>query len=208
MPDERNTARRPLRAETDCPLRGTDMDNGNVDGPRLAWAGIGRMGYALVTRLLEHGCDVAVYNRARSKAEPLAEVGTCTIVDSPVELADRDIVFTMVAGDDDFRELVLGPQGLLSDHGGPRIIVDSTTVSADVSEKVLAEKGGMTRAALFEFLNSSVMGSMFTGYKTPAYVNLDFHATFTPILLRKDFDLGFAAAREHDVPMPVAAATL
>jgi 3-hydroxyisobutyrate dehydrogenase-like beta-hydroxyacid dehydrogenase len=52
------------------------------------------------------------------------------------------------------------------------------------------------------------MGSMFTRYKTPAYVNLDFHATFTPILLRKDFDLGFKAARELDVPMPVAAATL
>src|SRR5204862_4508069 len=58
---------------------------------------------------------------------------------------------------------------------------------------VLAEKGGMRREALFEFLNKSVMGSMFTGYKTPAYVNLDLHATFTPILLRKDFDLGFKA---------------
>jgi 3-hydroxyisobutyrate dehydrogenase-like beta-hydroxyacid dehydrogenase len=37
-------------------------------------------------------------------------------------------------------------------------------------------------------------------------VNLDFTPTFTPILLRKDFDLGLAAARELDVPMPVAAA--
>src|SRR3954454_20063290 len=116
----------------ECQLRGTDMDNGNVDGRRLAWAGTGRMGYALVTRLLEHGCDVAVYNRTRSKAEPLADVGTCTIVDSPAELADREIVFTMVAGDDDFRELVMGPERLLSRERGPRIIVDSTTVSTDV----------------------------------------------------------------------------
>ncbi len=48
---------------------------------------------------------------------------------------------------------------------------------------------------------------MFTRYKTPAFVNLDYTPTFTPVLLRKDLDLGFAAAHEHDVPMPVAAAT-
>ncbi|HEX8856306.1 MAG TPA: NAD(P)-dependent oxidoreductase [Thermoleophilaceae bacterium] len=267
------------------------MDDGNVKRHRLGWAGTGRMGYALATRLLERGCDLAVYNRTRSKAEPLAELGA-TIVDTPAELSDREIVFTMVAGPDDFRELVLGATGLLSRDGGPRIIVDSTTVSPDTSAEVrekakargtdllaapvsgnprvvesgkltfvvsgpeeayrevspyldvlgagatyvgdgelarlakichnlllgvvsqslaeiavLAEKGGMSRAAFFEFLNKSVMGSMFTRYKTPAYVNLDFHATFTPLLLRKDFDLGFAAAREMDVPMPVAAAT-
>ena len=72
---------------------------------------------------------------------------------------------------------------------------------------VLAEKGGMSRADFLEFLNNSVMGSTFTRYKSPAYVNLDFTPTFTPLLLRKDFDLGLAAARELDVPMPVAAAT-
>jgi 3-hydroxyisobutyrate dehydrogenase len=48
------------------------------------------------------------------------------------------------------------------------------------------------------------MGSLFTRYKTPAYVNLDFTPTFTGTLLRKDFDLGMAAAREREVPMPVA----
>lgn len=72
---------------------------------------------------------------------------------------------------------------------------------------VLAEKGGVSRAAFLEFLNNSVMGSMFTRYKSPAFVHLDYTATFTPVLLRKDFDLGLAAARELDVPMPVAAAT-
>ena len=72
---------------------------------------------------------------------------------------------------------------------------------------VLAEKGGMERAAFLEFLNNSVMGSVFTRYKSPAFVNLDYTPTFTPILLRKDFDLGLAAARELDVPMPLAALT-
>jgi 3-hydroxyisobutyrate dehydrogenase len=70
---------------------------------------------------------------------------------------------------------------------------------------VLAEKSGITRQAFLDCLNKSVMGSLFTGYKTPAYVNLDFRPTFTATLLRKDFDLGLAAAREHEVPMPVAA---
>ena len=70
---------------------------------------------------------------------------------------------------------------------------------------VLAEKGGMSRADFLEFLNNSVMGSTFTRYKTPALVNLDFTPTFTPHLLRKDFDLGLAAGHDLDVPMPLAA---
>ena len=72
---------------------------------------------------------------------------------------------------------------------------------------VLVEKGGVSRAAFLEFLNNSVMGSVFTRYKSPAFVHLDYTPTFTPILLRKDFDLGLAAARQLDVPMPLAAAT-
>jgi 3-hydroxyisobutyrate dehydrogenase len=72
---------------------------------------------------------------------------------------------------------------------------------------VLAEKGGVSRAAFLEFLNNSVMGSVFTRYKSPAFVHLDYTPTFTPLLLRKDFDLGLAAARRLGVPMPVAAAT-
>jgi 3-hydroxyisobutyrate dehydrogenase len=257
----------------------------------LGWVGTGRMGYALATRLLEAGCDLAVYNRTRAKAEPLAELGA-TVVDSPAELADRDIVFTMVAGSDDLKAVVLGEDGLLSrSDAAPSVIVDSSTVSPDASAQVrahtdardvallaapvsgnpsvvdagkltvvasgpndaweaarpylelfgagatyvgegdvarlvkichnlmlgvvaqtlaeitvLAEKGGVSRAAFLEFLNKSVMGSMFTRYKTPAIVNLDFTPTFTPALLYKDFRLGFEAADEHGVPMPVAAA--
>ena len=64
---------------------------------RLGWIGAGRMGSVLAQRLLEAGHDVAVYNRTRAKAEPLAELGA-TMVDSPADLADRDIVFTMVGG--------------------------------------------------------------------------------------------------------------
>lgn len=267
------------------------MQDGDLGGRRLGWVGTGRMGYSLARRLLEAGCDLAVYNRTRAKAEPLAEFGA-TVVDSPAELADREIVFTMVAGSDDFKQVVVGASGLLSAPGAsPRIIVDSTTVSPEASAQVrsqlaerdvallaapvsgnpkvvdaglltivvsgppaayeevvpylellgqgatyvgegerarlakichnlllgvvaqslaeitvLAEKGGIARADLLEFINRSVMGSMFSRYKTPAYVKLDYSPTFTPVLLRKDFDLGFDLAHELGVPMPVAAA--
>ena len=261
------------------------------NGTRIGWVGTGRMGAALARRLLVAGHDVAVYNRTRSKAEALVEVGA-TVVDSPAALADRDIVFTMVGGSDDFKEVVIGPNGVLSrDDAAPRMLIDSTTISQAASDEVraaaaqrgagvlaapvsgnakvvaagkltmvvsgpeddylrarellellaarvtyvgegdrarlvkichnlmlgvvaqtlaeitvLAEKGGVSRADFFDFLNDSVMGSMFTRYKTPAYVNLDFKPTFTPALLLKDFLLGADAARELEVPMPVAAA--
>lgn len=78
-----------------------------------------------------------------------------------------------------------------------------TQVMAEIT--VLAERGGIERSALLAFLNDSVMGSMFTRYKTPAFVNLDFTPTFTPALLHKDFDLGMAEALRLGVPIPVSA---
>ena len=72
---------------------------------------------------------------------------------------------------------------------------------------ILAEKAGVPRHAFLQFMNNSVLGSIFSRYKTPALVNLDFTTTFTPALLRKDLDLGLAAARELGVAMPVTAAT-
>lgn len=71
---------------------------------------------------------------------------------------------------------------------------------------VLAEKGGVQRSAFLDFLNNSVMGSLFTRYKSPAFVNLDMSPTFTPTLLRKDLDLGLALGNELGVPMPLVAA--
>jgi len=69
---------------------------------------------------------------------------------------------------------------------------------------VLAQKAGVPRHAFLDFMNKSVLGSVFSRYKTPALVNLDFAVTFTPHLLRKDLDLGLDAGRALDVPMPLA----
>lgn len=257
----------------------------------VGWIGTGRMGSQLVTRLLAAGYDVAVFNRTRAKAEALAELGA-KVVDHPVDLADRDVVFSMVAGSDDLKHVMLGENGLLTSDSSPGVICDSSTVSVEAGEAiraaagakgtdvlatpvsgnpaviaagkltvaasgprvafdrveavlgtfgrgvtyvgegesarlvkiahnvflgvvaqslseitVLAEQGGVSRAAFLDFLNDSVMGSTFTRYKSPAIVNLDFTATFTMPLLQKDFDLGLDAGDRLGVPMPIASAT-
>ncbi len=94
------------------------------------------MGTVLVTRLLERGCDITVYNRTRSKAEPLLKLGA-RIVERPADLADRDIVITSVAGSKDFAEVITGPQGVLSNGlRVPSLLIDSSTVSMDVSQQI------------------------------------------------------------------------
>ena len=73
---------------------------------------------------------------------------------------------------------------------------------------VLAEKAGIPRHVFLESINNSVLGSMYTKYKTPTLTNLTFDkVTFTPKLLLKDMDLGMSAAKTYGVTMPAAAAT-
>jgi 3-hydroxyisobutyrate dehydrogenase len=73
---------------------------------------------------------------------------------------------------------------------------------------VMAEKAGIPRHLFLESINDSVLGSMYTRYKTPVLTNLTFdQVTFTPKLLLKDMDLGMAAAKAQGVSMPAAAAT-
>ena len=79
----------------------------------IGWIGIGRMGYAMAERLAKSGADLTVWNRTRTKAEPLAAHGA-KIAAQVSELADRDIVFVMVSTWDDVKEVVAGPAGLLS----------------------------------------------------------------------------------------------
>ena len=259
---------------------------------KLGWVGAGRMGYAMAEKLAKAGCDLAIWNRTRSKAGPLAEHGV-EIVDGLTELGDREIVFTMVATQDHLIDVLFGERGVLAGGAAPNIVVDCTTISPEVSAQVrsrlgergvefiaapvsgnakcvkvgklgivasgprntfaqveqylaifgglgvtwvgegelsrivkichnvllgvvtqslaeltvLAEKSGVPRHAFLGFINNSVMGSIFSRYKTPGWVNLDWSVTFTPELMRKDMDLGLALGRTHEVPMPTAAIT-
>jgi 3-hydroxyisobutyrate dehydrogenase len=260
---------------------------------KIGWIGIGRMGYPMAERLLKAGHDVAIWNRTRAKAEPLAAKGG-NIVDRPADLAGVDVLFSIVSTGKDLDEVLFGANGVTSGRNGklPRIVVDCSTIGVEESAAIrrrlqergiefvcapvsgnakvikagrlsavisgpeaackaamplvevfapqgvsfvgdgelarickiahnvmlgvvienlieitlLTNKMGVPRHAFLAFLNNSVMGSMFTRYKSPALVNLDWTTTFTPELLRKDLDLGLELGREQDVPMPVTAA--
>lgn len=108
-------------------MTGTSQGAG-MSAHTIGWIGAGRMGFAMAKRLLQAGCKVAVYNRTRSKAEPLTQFGA-TIVDSPAALADRDIVFTMVSEGSDLRDVVIGAQGVLAGNGKPKLVVDCSSVA-------------------------------------------------------------------------------
>ena len=69
----------------------------------------------------------------------------------------------------------------------------------------LAEKSGVPRRAFLDFLNNTVLATPWVQKRTPDLLALDWTPTFTAELLRKDFDLGLAAARGAEVPMPIAA---
>ena len=110
---------------------------------KLGWIGIGRMGYAMADRLAKSGCDIAVWNRTKAKAEPLAKSGA-KVVDTLPDLAGCDIVFTMVSTGKDVKEVLFGANGVLSKGAKPKIVVDSTSISLEESAEIrakLAEKG-------------------------------------------------------------------
>jgi len=263
-------------------------------GTQIGWIGMGRMGYAMAQRLLAAGHTLHIWNRTRSKAEPLAARGA-QLATRSAELASSEVLFTMVAEGHDLLDVLFGPQGVLGAGGTadkPGIVVDCSTIgveeSAQVRERLgalgipylaapvsgnprcvpagklssvvsgpreafdaveplirtyalrgvsyvgdgelarickiahnvflaavienlievtlLAQKAGVPRHAFLQFMNDSALGSIFTRYKSPALVNLDFTPTFTMALLRKDVELGLASARELDVAMPVTAA--
>jgi 3-hydroxyisobutyrate dehydrogenase len=259
---------------------------------KIGWIGLGRMGEAMVKRLLQAGHEVEVWNRTRSKAEPLAKYGA-VVVNNVLDLADCETVITMVSTTKDLKQVLFGPGGLVTTSTKPKMVVDSSSISQEGSAEVrkelealgigylcapvsgnakvakaglllvvssgprdlyniaepyfqamakkcmwigegelarvwkiahntmfgvviqnlceitvLAEKAGIPRHLFLESINDSVLGSMYTRYKTPVLTNLNFEqVTFTPELLLKDMDLGMAAAKTHGVVMPSAAAT-
>jgi 3-hydroxyisobutyrate dehydrogenase len=251
------------------------------------------MGYEMARRLIGAGQTVYVWNRTRSKAEPLAAQGA-VLVDRMSDLGDSDVLFTMLSTGKDLKQVLFDQGGVCAEQAGrnPKIVVDCSTIGADESEDIrsqlaargvqllsapvsgnpkcvvagklssvvsgpadafrqveplikiyavrgvnyvgdgelarickiahnvflsvvienlievtlLAQKAGVPRHAFLQFMNNSALGSIFTQYKSPALVNLDFTPTFTIALQRKDVDLGLAAARRLGVPMPVTAA--
>src|ERR1043166_396711 len=87
---------------------------------KVGWIGRGRMGYPMAERLLKAGYDVSIWNRTKSKAEPLAKLGG-KIVDKPSDLAGMDVVFSIVAEGKDVDEVYFGGNGVLSDRKSTRL---------------------------------------------------------------------------------------
>jgi 3-hydroxyisobutyrate dehydrogenase len=260
----------------------------------VAWLGLGRMGSAMASRLLDAGTPLAVWNRTASKCAPLVERGA-TQLDSVPAAAGLEVVFSMLLDDHSLAALHDPDTGLFS---GPaearriRVWIDGSTVSpaaADAAARaaeaagaayvsapvsgnagvvaagnaifaisgaeaglgvaeeiclrlgravhrigsgsdanvvklctnavlgvtmqtlaevaVLADKVGVSRAALMSFINDSAIGSPFSRYKTGALVGLDFTTAFTPEGQRKDIRLALDLARTAEVPMPVLTET-
>lgn len=116
-----------------------------MSNQKLGWIGVGRMGYQMAERLLKAGHDVSIWNRTKSKAEPLAKVGG-KIVDNPVDLADVDVLFTIVSAGPDLEEVYFGKNGIVTNAKGklPKTFVDCSTIAVEDSARIrerLKEKG-------------------------------------------------------------------
>jgi len=110
---------------------------------KIGWVGMGRMGYPMAERLVKAGYDVHVWNRTRSKAEPLAEKGA-TLVDSPRDLASCDVLVTMVSTGKDVEQVYFGENGVLSGSETPGIFLDCSSIAVEQSADLrarLAERG-------------------------------------------------------------------
>jgi 3-hydroxyisobutyrate dehydrogenase-like beta-hydroxyacid dehydrogenase len=107
----------------------------NTQSTSLGWLGTGRMGAAMAGRLVDAGEQVSVWNRTRSKTEPLVAKGA-TVVETIADLGRCQIVFVMVSTPADLEQVVTGDHGLLAGSSKPAIIVDCSTVSSETSAKV------------------------------------------------------------------------
>jgi len=110
---------------------------------RVAFAGLGVMGYPMAGYLAKAGHEVTVYNRTTEKAERWAQEFRGALSSTPGKAAsDAEIVFACVGNDDDVREVILGDDGILASIPEGGIIVDHTTASAIVAREVAAAAAG------------------------------------------------------------------
>jgi 3-hydroxyisobutyrate dehydrogenase len=112
---------------------------------KVAFIGLGVMGFPMAGHLKAKGYDVVVYNRTGAKAEQWAQKHGGKSAATPAAAAkDADFVMTMVGNDNDVEQVCTGKDGVLSGMKKGAILIDHTTASADIARKVYAaakEKG-------------------------------------------------------------------
>lgn len=105
---------------------------------KIGWIGTGVMGSSMCNHLINEGYDVYLYNRTRSKADPLVELGA-SWCDSPAEVAKQSsMIFSIVGYPQDVEEVILGESGILSDVKAGSCIIDMTTSTPALAEKIHA----------------------------------------------------------------------
>src|SRR3982751_1522377 len=101
---------------------------------KVAFLGLGVMGYPMARHLKAKGHDVTVYNRTTAKAEKWVAEHGGRLATTPLEAAQaQDIGFACVRNDNDLREVTLGEQGAFNGIGKGAIFVDHTTASAGIA---------------------------------------------------------------------------
>ncbi|WP_415884764.1 NAD(P)-dependent oxidoreductase [Neptuniibacter sp. QD37_6] len=117
---------------------------------KVAFIGLGVMGYPMAGHLAQAGHDVTVYNRTTAKSEAWIEDYKGSFALTPAMAAQgADIVFTCVGNDDDLRAVTSGEQGVLSTMQAGSILVDHTTASAEVARE-LSELAGEQGVGFFD----------------------------------------------------------
>jgi 3-hydroxyisobutyrate dehydrogenase len=122
---------------------------------KVAFIGLGVMGYPMAGHLQKAGHEVCVFNRSQAKADKwLAEFSGTSSKTPALAAKDCEIVFCCVGNDDDLRQVVLGENGILAGMPKGSILVDHTTASAEVA----VELAGIAASQEQYFLDAPVSG--------------------------------------------------
>ncbi len=123
----------------------------------IAFLGLGAMGYPMAGHLTQAGHTVTVYNRTAAKAAAwVAEYGGGQAASPAAAAAGADVVISCVGGDDDVRQIALGPGGALAAMAPGSLLIDHTTTSAELAREVAAAALGQK----IEFVDAPIAGGI------------------------------------------------
>ncbi|GJL82067.1 MAG: oxidoreductase [marine bacterium B5-7] len=131
------------------------MTDKNSSIQKVAFLGLGTMGYPMAGHLASKGFEVTVYNRTEAKAERwVGDYGGASANTPEAAASGAEIVFCCVGNDDDLRQITIGEKGAFSAMKAGSVFVDHTTASAQVARELYTEAG----TAGLGFIDAPVSG--------------------------------------------------
>jgi 3-hydroxyisobutyrate dehydrogenase-like beta-hydroxyacid dehydrogenase len=106
---------------------------------RLGFIGVGAMGSRIVRRLLDHGYEVAVYDRNRSNSEALRPHGASVAQNLAQLAANADVILSCLTDDNAVRDVYLGHEGILKHTGPGKVVLEMSTISPETSREVYSQ---------------------------------------------------------------------